>query len=893
MSSSVQSPFVAPYVQPLGKVEEIRYTESLRTIDMESCHPSEFEREAMAAGKSTLKGNALGNGAYEMLPDVGPIKIYLDSDRKYTDGSEVNLATAAGIRALDDAYLTAYLTEKTGVVPIIKDSEAHRQGKYSYHKYVQNILMTKEDQNRMVRDLNAFVAADQARPGYSAITESSDKYGDYVDNPKEAFDESPYHATKQKFRCVGANKPGERNPFKLIEGHSTFNDTIIGAFFAPDAVVYSPPKPPAAAPREPSAAPASDADREMNKKFVEMCLAAGMFCVAARDFKTWCDMGLFLKGYFGDNDGAYALFDEFSKLAGAGHYTPADNRDKWDKLSANPDKYDNFGTFVNWAKKDNAAKYKEITGEIATLKKNAKAAAKASAGPKLKLADADAETAGHYRQYLPFDITTDIGAMKFLTEAHPNKFMWIRDKEAKNGDLYSWTGTRWEVGTLEFQRFISTTGIQMVQDIKARVQKELAEDNQVRGMLLITIGAAIMNFQNHTGQLKIIASSEAFFTRDIQFDANVDIIGFDNGIYDLVKHEFRPTEYYDYITMSCGYDYNTNVDPAKMAEVQALLDTIIPNPENRQLLLEVMSAGLTGRAIEKFVLFNGGGRNGKGLLDEFLKTIFGDYQLIYANVSLLTEKDKTGGNPEKASLHNKRIVIMKEPDGNEPLRNDRVKDITGGGNVSGRMLYSNKTIVNLNLILIMECNDRPKFKTEPTHAEDERVIDILFPNRFSTLDDEIDNVSVFKANGDYKTDEWKNAHRDEFLQIIIQAFKAFQSRDYAFAIPQNVKDRTRAYLNASFPILEIFSELYTKTGARTDVVKLKDIYDTVKGSETFLEFDKKEKRMYNYKYFCEFVEKNRELKGDYHDRHRVGAEQYKNVLVGYVLTSDLEEAEEG
>jgi hypothetical protein len=48
----------------------------------------------------------------------------------------------------------------------------------------------------------------------------------------------------------------------------------------------------------------------------------------------------------------------------------------------------------------------------------------------------------------------------------------------------------------------------------------------------------------------------------------------------------------------------------------------------------------------------------------------------------LTEKEKTGANPEKASIHNKRIVIMKEPDASEPLRNDRVKDMTGGGNIS-------------------------------------------------------------------------------------------------------------------------------------------------------------------------------------------------------------------
>ena len=35
---------------------------------------------------------------------------------------------------------------------------------------------------------------------------------------------------------------------------------------------------------------------------------------------------------------------------------------------------------------------------------------------------------------------------------------------------------------------------------------------------------------------------------------------------------------------------------------------------------------------------------------------------------------------------------MKEPEGEEPLFNSCIKGLTGGGNVAGRMLYSNKTI---------------------------------------------------------------------------------------------------------------------------------------------------------------------------------------------------------
>ena len=356
-----------------------------------------------------------------------------------------------------------------------------------------------------------------------------------------------------------------------------------------------------------------------------------------------------------------------------------------------------------------------------------------------------------------------------------------------------------------------------------------------------------------------------------------------------MTHTFRPTKYDDYITMSCGYNYSDDIDTVKLTEVNDLLNSIIPNAENKQLLLEILSCGLTGRANENFVLFNGGGRNGKGLIDEFLKTIYGEYCLIYANVSLLTEKEKTGANPEKASLHNKRIAIMKEPDGDEPIRNDRVKDITGGGNISGRMCFSNNTNINLNLILAMECNVGPKFKTEPTHAEEERVIDLEFPNRFTTNDEEVDNKTVFKADCKFKTTEWKESHRLEFLHLLIQAFKRFQSNNYKFKIPQNVKERTTLYLNSSFPILGIFDDLYIKTGIKSDIIKLKDVYEKIKHTDIFYGFDKAEKRKYSYKYFSGFVEKNKTFREHYYERLKINGNDYFTVLSGYVLRDSLDE----
>ena len=493
------------------------------------------------------------------------------------------------------------------------------------------------------------------------------------------------------------------------------------------------------------------------------------------------------------------------------------------------------------------------------------------------------ESSQKYKNYLEFDVRTHVGAVMFLIKKHPNKFIWIKNKKEKKGELYSWTGKRWETGTLEFERFISTVGVKMLEDIRIRARKDMCKGNELLGIIESNINWALKDFKNRSNQINIINSSEAFLiNEDIKFDDNKDIIGFNNGVYDLIKHEFRAIKYDDYLTMSCGYDYNPTYVPQSMEDMTVLLESIMPDEETRNLMLEVMSAGLTGRVIETFVLFNGKGRNGKGLLDELLQLIYGDYCLIYANVSLLTEKQKTGGNPELATIDNKRIVIMKEPDDDEPLQNSAIKSITGGGNISGRMLYSNKTNVDLSLILIMECNVRPKFKSAPGDAEEDRVIDILFPNRFTTKEEEIDNISVFRGNSMYKTKEWKESHRDAFLQILINSYKNLQNNEHVLKIPAVVAKRTMNYLNQSFPIMELFNEYYVKTTDREIPLKLKEVYDKLKNTDTFYNFTKEQKRKYNLKNFYEFFETHRTFKGDYKERTK----NYRNVLYGYELLRD-------
>jgi hypothetical protein len=159
---------------------------------------------------------------------------------------------------------------------------------------------------------------------------------------------------------------------------------------------------------------------------------------------------------------------------------------------------------------------------------------------------------------------------------------------------------------------------------------------------------------------------------------------------------------------------------------------------------------------------------------------------------------------------------------------------------------------------------------------------VLLPNRFTTNEDEIDNVTVFRGDPKYKTTEWKESHRDAFLQILLNSFKNLQKNNYSLTIPKVVAIRTQNYLNQSFPIFELFNTRYVKTGVKTDILKLKDAYGVLKNTDEFNDFTKEQKRKYNQKFFYEFFEKHRNFRGDYVDK----CKGMTNFLRGYKEIAD-------
>ncbi len=401
--------------------------------------------------------------------------------------------------------------------------------------------------------------------------------------------------------------------------------------------------------------------------------------------------------------------------------------------------------------------------------------------------------------------------------------------------------------------------------------------------------------------------TQYFLNTEIEFDMNQNLIGMPykkdgSGfyVYDIETTQFREAVFGDYITkkIRASYeqifhfrnDYDTNEEIGNT--INELLKKIQPDEAERNLLLTIMASGLSGRPVEKFIIYNGGGRNGKGLLDEFMVRALGDYA-TYASVSIITEKTQqsAAANPEIAKLDKKRYVVMKEPEKAIPINNSSMRDLTGGGELQARNLYSSKSSVYLHNTQILEANAKPNLKHDPEKADEERLIDLNFPSTFTSADEVDEENNMYEAKTEYKTISWQDKHMGGLIGILMDRLTVFKNAGYKLDsfIPETVKARTAAYMMKSFDIFNSFNLIYqlATEEEKDDIeeITLAKVTTTIRHHDSFKLLPKTKQREYSAQYIKEFMLKNKFFKKYIREDHHTK----QTYLCGWKLLTEDEE----
>jgi len=361
---------------------------------------------------------------------------------------------------------------------------------------------------------------------------------------------------------------------------------------------------------------------------------------------------------------------------------------------------------------------------------------------------------------------------------------------------------------------------------------------------------------------------------DEDFNSNPFLIGFNNGVYDLLADEFRDYRFSDYITLSTRYNYvkvnyENEANQKLKEELATLIETIHPDKEHRLLYLQVLASGLDGRAYQKLFLFNGAGGNGKGLTGSLMDIILGDYYHQPSNGILKDVEKSNSPSPDMYNLKNKRYINFKEVAGS--VRVAMLRNLSGGGKFSGRLLNQNPEQFFMSGTFVMEFNNAPELDGKPQRADYRRLVDLFFPVNFTDNPDmigkEIGGVLYREANTYYETQEFLNKMRPIFLDLLLGVYRAYKDKEgkkgMIFTIPASIRKRTEAFIENQNLFQKYFYDAWKKVDIdvnKTDdeknkTIQLKDIWRSFENSEDYRKLTYRDKRQYGrdefYKWICE------------------------------------------
>ena len=257
--------------------------------------------------------------------------------------------------------------------------------------------------------------------------------------------------------------------------------------------------------------------------------------------------------------------------------------------------------------------------------------------------------------------------------------------------------------------------INEMNDATKEYNKEANKKNEEKAAQIYKLVARL---QNSVYKKQVIDECKNIFFDpkfDEKLDCNINLIGFENGVYDLQKEEFREGKPDDYITLSTKNDYIewSNVDKAIKRDITGFFEQVFPIEPVRNYFINVLSSCLSGSTQdEKLYIMNGSGSNGKSLTNDLMFLALGDYYMS-CPISMMTRKRGQSNEtaPEKVRMKGRRCGIFQETDDGDKLNVGVMKEFTGGDKVLVRDLFkgSNEMIeFKPQMKYFFTCNQLPE-----------------------------------------------------------------------------------------------------------------------------------------------------------------------------------------
>lgn len=341
---------------------------------------------------------------------------------------------------------------------------------------------------------------------------------------------------------------------------------------------------------------------------------------------------------------------------------------------------------------------------------------------------------------------------------------------------------------------------------------------------------ALVNRLNNESFLSTLMNSLArrFFVPKFseELDENYDLIGFNNGVYDLKKGVFRDGQPEDYITMTTGLDYQPlDKKSSEYIDCMRLFEDIHPDKETRDYVYTLFSTFIAGHHKEETLhLFNGCGSNGKSVTFDLLKYCLGDY-IMSVPITLLTRKRAGSENatPMLAQLKGKRLGVLQEPEEGEKLHVGLMKELTGNDEISARPMFESPITFKPQIKFAIPCNNLPEVPARDKGTWRRlRVIDhkmefVDKPDPKHSNQKKIDRT--LKEKLESLAGQFMSFLIDRYLNVYIKS---------GLKPPNSVIFATNVYNQDNNCIKQFCENKLEATGKKTDRINQKTLWDEFK-----------------------------------------------------------------
>ena len=303
-----------------------------------------------------------------------------------------------------------------------------------------------------------------------------------------------------------------------------------------------------------------------------------------------------------------------------------------------------------------------------------------------------------------------------------------------------------------------------------------------------------------------------------KFDADPYLINCLNGTYDLHDCTFHEHCWNDFLTMQTNFRHTVRRDVKCERWEQFIMEVCEGDKDKADYLQRALGYSMLGISNEEcmFILWGKTTRNGKSTMLNTIEHMLGDYAKVAPVGLICREKgtaDPEAASPTLAGLKGKRFVTMSESNEYGKLDEEKIKQMTGGEEITARALYEAASTYMPQFTLWLSCNDLPAVTDHSLFAS-ERVRVIEFTKHFSQEEQDKHLKEEFMT---------QDAMQGIFMWMI-RGFKRYRTRGLVMA--PHMQKVVRQYEKDNDVVGQFLeARCQRQEGAR---IKCKALYDNYK-----------------------------------------------------------------